>query len=43
MRGDFEVCDIDGSPAAHAACAALQHRVMRGAAGAFAGSLSTRA
>ncbi|WP_232292856.1 hypothetical protein [Paraburkholderia sp. USG1] len=31
MRGDFEVCEIDGSPATHAARAALQHRVTCGA------------
>jgi hypothetical protein len=34
MRGDFEVCVIDGSPAAHAARAALQHCVICGAASA---------
>jgi len=43
MRGDFGVCDIDESPAAHAARAALQHRVTRGAASALAGPLLTPA
>jgi hypothetical protein len=35
----FRKYDIDESPAAHAARAALQHRVTRGAASALAGPL----